>query len=397
MGVISRFAVRPFEFFPRALPGAVCLSALLGTGCGVELEAPRDEGTIRTERQALMGGGWRDFLALPSQSGGFAGDSAVCDAYTFQGGFVAFGRSAETGRFRMSITERLIPATAWADVGTQQFNAKPGCAPLDGVYDLPQSQWSYQKAIVGKSNFTNQYLIRIQKLGPSSPIVPETIQNWTSISSSTYSSAPAVVLSTHLISGPRRGRLAVVGRRSNGRLYVHLNELNDANPGQPFSNSNWQPAAQAPALPSGWSAQGDPAVVDGSIIWNAITIMTRATSGSQTRLYGIFWYGPTYGFGSWVNMSTLTSGADPAISWWNYPLQTVFVRGSGGAIYEADGLGPGIDPFTALVNDNNSGFVGAPSAAGNLTSWEGNHVVVARRSDNQFYWASPCLIPWEFC
>jgi len=397
--ISTTFAVRFHDLFPRALPGAVCLSALLGAaGCSAEFEAPREEGTIKTEKQAIWGGGWREFTAFPTQTGGFAGDSAVCDAFTFQGGFVAFGRSASTNRFRMSITERLLPTTAWADLSTQTFNSKPGCAPLDGLYDLPQGQWNYQKAVVGKNSSTNQYMIRVVKLGPSSPIVPQTIQTWTSISTAQYVTAPAVTLSTHLNNGPRRGRLAVVGRRSNGRFYVHLNEIDDTNPSQPFNNGNWQSAVQLPALPGTWVAQGDPAVVDSTLVFDGITIMTRATNGGQTRLYAMIWRGPSGFTSPWTQEWTLTAGADPAISWdWINMTQTVFARGSGGAIYEADSMGAEIDPFTLLVNQNNTGFIGAPSAVGNLDGWEGNHVLVTRKSDNQFYWASPCPIIWEQC
>ena len=92
-------------------------------------------------------------------------------------------------------------------------------------------------------------------------------------------------------------------------------------------------------------------------------------------------------------------GGDPAISVdlrnGGY-IQNTYVRGADGIMYEAESLGPFVGPATPMINNNNSGFSGAPSAAGNLDGWEGNHVVVGRKN-GQFHTASPCPNIFELC
>jgi hypothetical protein len=387
---------KPGRSFQLIGLSVLCMSAVLGTaGCG-ELDPAAEDEAIATTEQAIDAN-WRPWFALPTQTGGFAGDSAVCDAHTFQGNYVVFGRAATgfgvANRFRMSIVERLAPPTPWASLGSATFNSKPACAVLDGLYDLPQNLWNYQKAIVGRSsaqNTLNRYMIRIVKLPPTSPIMPSTVLGWTQISTDTFASAPAAAVAIG-ISG---GTLIVCGRKSDNRLYCNMNVLFVDNTEMPFNQFNWQGYFQLPAMPTGWTPQGDPAIADTTPWLSRVTITTRATNAGQTRFYQMDWDGTT--FGTWNQITTVTSGigSDPGssvdiINSWG---QTIFYRGTDGKIYQGSGLGTVGWSFSPLNNANNTGFSGAPSAAGSLSGWEGENVVVGKKN-SQFQTASPCPNP----
>jgi hypothetical protein len=274
---------------------AILFGALLGSvGCGGEAMTAEGfeteeaaTGELGTLEQAL-GGNWRQFTQTPNQSGGFTGDPAVCNAFANQGGWAAIGRSATSNKLRWSILQSALPATAWANLGDRVFNSSPACAALDEFYQAPSSQWSYQKAILGRDSSNNRYYIRVMKIPPGVPdennvplpTVPRTVLDWTSISNSAYVSGPGAAVVG--------GALVVCGKRtvsSSTRAWCKYNTLS-TRPSAPFDNSNWTPGAEAPALPSGWTAQGDPAVVNSSHVFPfAAIIAVRATRKSGQFLF----------------------------------------------------------------------------------------------------------------
>jgi hypothetical protein len=380
--------------------GALLSAAAFGTlGCSADAPAPVEE--TGTTTQAL-GGNWRAFAQLPNQSGGFIGSPAVCNAFNNAGAFIAFGR-ASNNVFRYSLTERLFPSTAWANLGTQTFNSKPACAVLDDLYFDPPH--CYKKVVVGRSGsgaWLNRYLIRTIRVLPG-PVDPETnfplpttvelMTNWNPIGTTTWSSAPAAAVGG--------GALNVCGRRSDNRIWCAASLLDQEDSDFPYTGT-WLAPVQAPALPSPWTAQGDPAIANTEPWLATMTVAVRATRSfpSQTRLFSISFDPDSGTFGGWFEFPTGTLGisSDPAMDvdktrgWFDGA--TIFFRGTDNKIYEASGTANlGWSPFSAInaASNTNTGWSGPPGAAGSLDGWEGFHVVVAPKN-GQFHASSPCPI-----
>jgi hypothetical protein len=368
---------------------AIASVAITSAGCS----APSSE-SIASEQQAI-GGNWRAFGQTSSTfSGGLSSDPAVCDAHADSGAWVAFGR-APNNKIYMNFFQKVpfpqIPAeSGWLKQTDTTFTLKPACAALDGLYDAPQSQWNYQKIIVARSPApNNRYMYRIVKLGPPSQSTPVTIQNWVNIGTAAYVSAPAA--------GVINGQLLVCGLRSDARMWCYRNTLNLANPAAPLSAANWLPGLQAPALPSPWVAQGDPAFADTSPWTSQAMIAIRATrtNPSQTLFFFTTWNGSSYS--PWVQFpappSGVSIGSDPAMSvdiinLWG---ATLAFRGTDGKIYEGSGIGTVGWSWSAInaAGGTNTGFSGTPAMAGSLNGWEGENLVFARKS-GQYWNSSPC-------
>jgi hypothetical protein len=380
---------------------ALLAMAAFGTaGCGTDPGVPIEKTATTTQ---ALGGNWRAFQQLPTQSGGFNGSPAVCNAFNNAGAFVAFGRSTSTSRFRFSLSERIFPATAWADMGTQTFSSKPACAVLDDLYFNPPH--CYKKVVVGRAasgTWANRYLIRTMRIlpGPTDPetnlplpATPEMMTNWNPIGTDTWSTAPAAAVGG--------GALTVCGRKSDNRVWCKASLLDPEDSDFPYTGS-WLAAVQAPALPSPWAAQGDPAIANTEPWLATMTVAVRATRSfpSQTRLFSISFDPDSGTFGGWWQFPTGTLGisSDPAMDvdktrgWFDGA--TIFFRGTDNRIYEASGTANlGWSPFSAInaANDTNTGWSGPPGAAGSLDGWEGFHAVVAPKN-GQFHVSSPCPV-----
>jgi hypothetical protein len=336
---------------------------------------------------------------MVTQAGGFVGGPAVCNGFNAQGTWLAVGR-ASNNKFRWSIAERLQPQTAWADLGFTTFSSKPACAPLDELWQ--GNPYNYEKALFGKHATNGRYYVRIMKVPPGLPdpitnnplpTVPSTVLSWTSISTETWTSAPAATVAGDA--------LVVCGRRTVAGVDAVWCKSNPLAPAQadPFNNANWAAAIKAPALPSPWTAQGDPAVANTYPWLGGVTVAVRATrvNPAQTRIYFTVWTGSQ--FNAWTQFPTGAIGVaadDPAmdVDVLTFAGATLAFRGTDSKLYEGTGLGTVGWTFAAIAaaGNTNTGWTGSPALAGSLNGVEGGHVVLGTKS-SQFYVAGPCPDP----
>jgi len=370
---------------------------LLASACGgIGPDATAELGTT-SQDVTPDPAGWRAWTPEPTNSGGWTGGPAVCQALTPSGDGTAIVGRSTNNRYRISMRQFFVEATAFADISTfTTFNSKPACTSLDGVHTLDEGLWNYQLAVLGKSASNNQFLIKTMKLDTEPaffgdpPTLPTTVVNWTSINSNAYASAPAAAVS--------QAALLVVGRRSDNRLYLHRNHLAILLPQTPFDNSSWDPVLQLPALPSGWTAAGDPAIADTQPLIGVVTIVTRATRpGFPTRLYYSLFESAASTFQAWAQVpitpSTVSVGSDPALEVdRGLGLATLYFRSgtncatSACRVFQSSGIANLWGEFTQIF-DNIAGhsdtFTEAPGAIGDL-GLEPHHMVIARDSSGQF-------------
>jgi hypothetical protein len=408
----------------------------LGDGVG-------ETGTL-TEALVPNGGAWRGWdrvsdVAEPSQIDNFEGNPAVCIGKTGgNDGMLVVGRDPITKGFlsasfwrswagAMAEAPGSYPPGYWIDAqgkvrkprwqrlgSSMTFNDDPACTALDEVG--VESSFNHQLAVAGKykangttSSQDDKYYVRtmIVDLVVENPYPgddPEhatVVDNWVKISDDKYASAPAITVAG--------GALLVVGRRSNNLLYIHRNFLNTANTTAPYDRNNWEPAIQVPSLPTGWTAQGRPQIVSTVGINGWDTIMVRAASGTENRLYYIMWNGSW--FTAWMHLQTPghTVYSDPGLevdigsSVESIRAMTVFFRGAkvnaNGSlsgrhkIYQSSGTSfspQGWSPVRLACPDAPDTFPTntSPSAVGSA-DLEARHVVVMRRNDNQFAKCTP--------
>lgn len=378
--------------------------ALLGTaGCGADADG-NAEALGLIEQDLNPPSGWRLWSVAPNNSGStatFADSPGVCLATP--DGVVIVGRDATTGRFRTLVNEwRLFSSPPWADFGTTTFASKPACTSLDEVRQSPPAP-NNQIAVFGRGT-DNKFYAR-------TALVDTTVGDWPN----DPPTQPAVKLHTHKISDVSYasapgttvafGKLLVVGRRSDNNLIsLHQNTLSTSTT-TPYSNSNWQTAVSAPALPTSWVAAGDPVIANTVPFTGVAMVLTRASFGSSNRLYYIFWNGTSFqgpvSADTWERVPTGTTvvRSDPAVEVdLRTGMATVFIRGattSGGMttnanrIFEASGLGPNLwSAFSLVRQEDGDTFTASPAAVGN-GNFEGQHMVVAKKSNNQFYWTTP--------
>jgi len=248
---------------------------------------------------------------------------------------------------------------------------------------------------VGKSSSDNRYYARIMQVSaagqinepPQSPTFPV---DWHSISTTTYDSAPFVTA--------EYGYLIVGGRTSNGTINIHLNPLaTDLSAVRSYDKTKWRAPIALAALPSGWTAVGDPAVAaeGGS---GLIDVVTRARNAfNQTRLYINYLYIPFAGANgyflgppTWSQVATsgIPVSSDPALEYDESRGDlTLYFRGGAGTaanrIFQSTTQGAdNWGTFGALGTDT---FTTAPAAAGSL-QFDWSHALVARKSDARQVW-----------
>ena len=392
-----------------ALLGAVI--GIAGGGCGGG--TPQQEQTTQTKSPIWFEGPWGAWAVAQPDTEQLTGGIGAC-AIPNEGS-VYVGRSASTNRIRIMVNKwRGYTSPAWADMGTvTQFASKPACTALDDnfiKYDPDHRTYSHQFAVVARANDNKIYARTMQAdtTFPSSiPVVVEpstTVTTWHTISSSSnYASAPSATVAF--------GKLLVVGRRSDNRLYLHRNTLGSVS--SPYNQNNWSSTVlTVPALPAGWTAAGDPAIADVHPAVDAIIIVTRATkAGQPDTLFQIYWQGNGTGSYFWDSAGSqdtwqfLPTGSyvrsDPAIVADNYIQQgwvTVFVQGSQTAtgtknIYQGTGISWMWSPFDFIPNTAGVTLTAdAPAAV--VGDGERCYTAVARGTQgttfvNQAFWSQP--------
>jgi hypothetical protein len=194
------------------------------------------------------------------------------------------------------------------------------------------------------------------------------------VGASTFASAPATTLAG--------GALYMIGRKSDNRIYLRRNFLTGSI-AAPINNANWSGEFQAPTLPAGWVAQGDPTAANGVPINSRVHIFVRAfNSGlNQSRIYRMrFNVTAATWDASWAAIPTtgVTITTDPAAEYDTEDKITLYLKGNG-RIYQASEINGVWQAFTTI--DNNT-FVASPGAAGDVPS-SGSHWVAAKKSNNQ--------------
>jgi hypothetical protein len=341
-------------------------SAFVGAGCA-EMDSGDTEVVNQLEAKATAPLTYYGSGPLPNNANGFEGAPGVSMAG--QTATLVLGRDKVTNRFRVSY----IGGGPWEDFGSKAFSAKPAVAPLDGLYGSPSFLWSSQVAVVGLAS-DSRYYIRIGKLpAPGSSANPTLVagHDWTAIPNTAYVSAPAVTVHS--------GTLVVAGRKSNNRLVLHSSVLAITNQPDFFTNV-WGPTTAVPALPSGWVAQGDPAIASLGDANSRIILVTRAVNSGQKRLYATTW--DRTSFSSWVSipLTGVDLAGDPAVEYSSVPnTATVLVRGSDSRMYYNQGL----TTWGTFAFATSYTFATSAGATGNLVDGS-THAFVAGASDNQF-------------
>lgn len=381
--------------------------ALAPSACGGEAAEWDDAAELVRASAALTPPqGWRPWGELPSNPGTtatFAGDPAVCLA-SLQG-VVVLGRDRTTNVYR-SLAFRITRYSddpVWQDIGTRTFASKPACTALDETRFSQPSERSNQIIVLGRNASDNRfYAVPMQAdefqdvddpcCNPEPPDQPIPLDIWRQIGTAAYASAPAATVAF--------GKLLVVGRRSDNRLYLHRNTLSAGD--NPYSSQNWVPAISVPSLPSGVGAVGDPTIANGTEINGEVWIMTRVTrSNGSNAFYYIFWNNQR--FSTWREFSNPSTYiySDPALEIGSAPgnewALTLYYRGSRNdpalthwsMIHQTSTFdGTTFEPVAPVRPTEGDTFLSAPAAVGGAT-FEGQHYVVAKKSNDRFYASAP--------
>jgi hypothetical protein len=230
-----------------------------------------------------------------------------------------------------------------------------------------------------------------------------TVTTWQTISNNDYASAPSTTVAF--------GKLLVVGRRSDNRLYLHRNTLSTSTT-SPYNPNGWSSTVlQVPALPSGWTAAGDPAITDVHPALDGVIIVTRATkTGQSDTLFQIYWQGNGNGSYFWDSAGSentwqfLPTGSyvrsDPTLVSDNViesGYVTVFVQGSQTAtgtknVYQGTGISWMWAPF-ALIPNTSGVTLTADAPAAIVGDNERCYAAIAKGTKgsfvNQAFWTQP--------
>lgn len=371
-----------------ALGMAVGCGAL---GCGADADFQHDvrEGDLgSTSRDLRHPGGnadvYRSWSAVQDSNGGetFVDDPALCASAS---GFTVVARDS-TNRFKTITYQTGFTASSWSSYGTRSFNSKPACASTDAVDSSGQK--AYQIVLAGKDSASNKLYASLGQADNQSdadPVNPDPLTVWAKVSDDVYASGPAVSVG--------RGRIVVLGRKSDNRLYAHYRTL-------PYNQGSWSGAIQAPALPTGWTLQGAAAAAMTTSGVNLHTVVVRArNSQNVSRLY--FTYFKDTGFVrsatapnlDWIEIPTggvTVSSSDPALEYdTGIGTLTLYFR-SGNHLYQSSGLDQGLggSAFTAVDSQEGHAFTGGPAAIGSADT-DSDHAVIARRTNGTIRWNEP--------
>lgn len=391
------------------------LGVLSAIGCGSEFDLDTfevyDSPQVDVIEQPLTAGewgtnGWSPLAAvLGNTSVTLAGTPVACEAPR-GGGTALFGRN-EQNRFVASF-RNYSPFTHWLELGTQTFTSKPACADLDGIA-ANGGQSSRQLAVFGRGAL-NRYYVQVLQMHESctfgtTPPTPNLVRNWTQLSTTAFASAPAATVYA--------GALWLVGRTSSNQMIMRRKWLNpDLNDrfGDPAA---WDGEYPLSALPTGFVAIGDPAMIhvpedDGYMI---VATFAQNSSGAKRLYYAL---GSGVSFSSWMQVSLpsgVTVASDLALEVGRqgrgangpgippsrvtaYFRGTKVVNGSTDSrVYQASANVSFTSPyvwqsFTALQFPAAADIqvADSPAAAGGYLGTDGAHSVIAKRSGtNQLY------------
>lgn len=369
---------------------AVLFAALVAVACGVSAEDSSEVGKLGQYLNPPEG--WRVWTVTPTSTQTFADGPTVCLA-TGEGVLIA-GRDLTTNRYRTFVNQwRLNGSPAWADFGSSAFVSKPACSALDEVVE-PAPALNNQFILMGRAS-DNKFYARTGLVDttvgdwPNDPPTQPTVKIHThKLSDDQYASAPAVTVSN--------GKVIVVGRRSDNRFYALQNTLASSTTA-PYSPNGWGAAEPSDPLPSPWLPEGDPTIGNTKPFIGVVTVATRARHPltGVMRIYYGYWDGSAFIEVSpgvkWAFVPTggVVIASDPTLEVdLHVDLATLHFRSTDNRIYQSSGIANLWGTFTAVRTNEGDTFTGSPAAVGN-GNFEGQHMVVAKKSNNRFYWSTP--------
>ncbi len=361
---------------------------ILAAGCSAEAGdygSVEEIDTISSDLANGVGGdpydGWTPLSDRSGDPASAVDDPGICFS---ESGFVIFQRVSSNKFKSVTWDSSGLPAAGvfnprlseWSTWGTSSktFKSKPACANLDAI-DSDEDR-TFEIVLAGTASNDKIYTSAAQandSADGSEPNVPTGVTDWTVVSAlRTFAGGPGIAVGA--------GKVVVVGRGlSDSLIYAYTRSL-------PYEDGSWSHSVQAPALPSGWTAQGSPAIAYTLANINKFTVMVRATkTGAPATFYRAYFDGASWG-ASWARALTCCSG-DPALEFSSdVDALTVFglspMRG-GADVVQATGLNVTYGTLRTVRGYELATVIGTPAALGLWEPFEGErrHTVVARKSD----------------
>ncbi len=286
------------------------------------------------------------------------------------------------GRYRTLQWHAGGHAPSWSLYGTKAFSSKPACALRENV---TASRPGF--VLAGKAT-DNKIYTSAGTMATATTSQQNVTANemWTAVSDTEYPSggSPALGFTSGGFGGDG---LVLTFMGDDGRtIHAHSRHI-------PYLDNDWSPIVTGPALPSGWTVVGAPAVHAMPVTFR---IIVHAQSGSLHRLFETYFFldeGDGYfstPFAStpavWTQLQSLgTIEEDPAIT---------FASGFGTTVYFRRGSevrqtteSASFHSTLAVKPNEAVEFASAPAATAGVAFDQGMHVVVARTTANQIYFA----------
>jgi hypothetical protein len=384
------------------LAGLVALGGL--SGCGAPPEGG-DVASVQTQRSALVdtidGQEWKTFTAInPALSTG-TGDPGMCTPWpNGSHSKVVFSRDNATG-YIQGIADVVGTLGTWGKYGgtpsLRKLGGRPACGFLAGS-SSPYSFVIFARGSNAPNGSADRHLFWSEgtwNATAGSPPPVTSVTQW----------AALPLLSSNKAGGYNTNGNPAVGVDANGNLVVVY--LDDS--GQLLANywtgSGMSGTLTGPALPSGWTGQGTPAISYVGTWVSKFAIFVRATNGAGTaQLYKVFFEN-----GQFVNASdapnpsydqvTLPASTpaiqgDPALEWDSNPndnffATTLYFR-NGTNLYQMSSVDIYFDTSTVkqvVTTGYTMPVSGNQVVIGGVPNEQGRHWIAARGngSDNNIY------------
>jgi hypothetical protein len=310
---------------------------------------------------------------------------AVCADVTAT--FLAFSRDTSQ-RFRTLAFNAGVRSNSWGSYGTRVFSSGPACAMRD------PSGTNRRFVLAGKSSEDSRIYTSPGTWNPAFgagglPQNPTADSPWAAIDGNTYTVAGAPALT----SGPSSMILAVVG--NSNRVHVYWHTL-------PWSGGSWTSRFTSPALPSGVTLVGRPAVEH--FPWfvppaGYFGIAVRATQSGVSKIFVTYFMGDGTGFTGFI------PGSTP--DWTEWPMPAGTAINGDPAMTSSPALGDAVTlyfrsgskikhtswflsegPVGTIFPLSTTSYASSPSAnAGVMYEGGGTQIVLTRTSANQLFTA----------
>ena len=379
--------------------GLVALGAAAGCGEATELEART--GALKdpshpNNPQLPLGAGWSRVPSLPALNPAtgeptlLAADNHIVATFVQAGSFGYWAGAGES-----------VQEVSWAQYSPDVFATAPAVARLPSVHFTDGSQEEHM-LLVGRGGsdkrmFWSEGVIGAASAGVFPPPQPVTVPAFAAINGNTFNDP--------------YGYPALTSNSTDNTIimaYIGLNTSNQAtvyaqlyNPAVSDPTRRWKPRVAAPALPTGWTPVGRPAIAWG--YQNLTTIVVKARNGSSTGLFRIFFTGTNFfdtlgtpQFRRLTPPGTPPSiDSNPAMEYdgsigpdGNQGALTLYYRSGSGSnnIYEASFADTSFfEGFKQLTGSPGQAFAGDPSVYGGINLENTEHWIMGRDASFNMY------------